>query len=157
MNEEKHLFHVDGVWVGGGDGDGELTMDWNASLAYGRPAQTGGKPGRANPEDLLVSAVVSCYSITLALMAENRHLDIARIAVTAEGELVRQPDKRLKFTAIRLFPQLTLAEDNEANRQKALELAHRAEERCLISNALRGNVEVTVTPMIVALETAAVA
>ena len=146
MSEEKHLFRLNSVWIGNSDGDGTLTTAWGGQVAYGVPEELGGKPGRTNPEELLLSAVVSCYSITLALLAERRRLPLTRLEVTAEGEVVRQPDRTLKYTAIRLAPKMVLASSEEAQRQAALDCAQKAEVYCVISRAVRGNIEISVTP-----------
>ena len=149
MSEEKHLFESKSVWTGNSDGNGTLTLHSGQTLDYGVPEDLGGKAGRSNPEEMLLSAVVSCYSITLALLAERRRLPITHIEVTGEGDVVRQPDKTLKFTAIRLFPRILLASADEAHGKQAEDFAHKAEKYCVISNAIRGNVEVTVTPEVV--------
>ena len=147
MADEKHVFHVHSVWNGDSDGDGVLQAE-DRAMVYGRPHQLGGAPGRANPEELLTEAVASCYSITLAVMAERKRLPITKIEVTAEGEIIRQPDKSLKFTAIRMKPIITVDSTDESVRQKVLDTAHHAEKYCLISNALKGNVEITLEPSI---------
>jgi len=148
MSEEKHLFHLQSVWVGDSEGDGTLLAD-GRTLEYGLPPQFGGRPGRTNPEELLLSAIAGCYSATLAVLAERRRLPITRIDLSVEGEVVRQQGGMLRFRAIRLAPQIRLEGGDEAQRQAALDAAHKAEQYCMISNAVRGNVELTVTPEIV--------
>ncbi|HEY3267967.1 MAG TPA: OsmC family protein [Armatimonadota bacterium] len=148
--EEKHVFSLRSEWIGDGDGDGSMSAE-DRCFDYGRPASLGGTPGRTNPEELLTAAVASCYTITLAVMAEGRRLPITRIDMEAEGEIIRQPDRSLKFTAIRLKPRITVAGD-ETQQKKALDAAHRAEEHCLISKTLRGNVDITLEPVILPAE-----
>lgn len=147
MTEEKHVFQAQCVWDGDSDGDGVLNAE-GRSTVFGRPHQLGGAPGRTNPEELLVDAVASCYSITLAVIAEGKGLPITRIEVAAEGDVVRQPNKALKFTAIRLKPVLTVDSTDEHVRQRALAAAHHAEKYCLISKALDCEVEITLEPSI---------
>jgi peroxiredoxin-like protein len=146
---EAHKFTLRSVWTGNGDGDGTLTTEWGDTRDYGRPEEMGGKPGRSNPEEMLICSVAACYSITLALLAERRRLPLTQIHVTAEGEVVRQPDQTLKFTRIDLYPELTLANEDEKQIATAIDAAHKAEVYCVISRALRGNVEITVSPQIV--------
>lgn len=150
MSEEKHLFPVHSQWTDNSDGDGTLTVPWGGALDYGVPAALGGKEGRSNPEEMLTAAVVACYSITLSLLLERKRIPPPRIEVEAEGEVIRQPSKLLKFTAIRLKPRIILADAaDEATIQTVTDLAHKAESYCIISNALRGNVEITVEPEVV--------
>jgi peroxiredoxin-like protein len=148
MAEDLHTFTIHGTWTGNGDGDGIMSCA-GYDVPYGRPAQLGGAHGRANPEDMLLGAVVACYSITFALLAERRRLPVAKVEVDAEGDVVRQLGGTLKYVAIRLRPRITLNDGDSAQEQTAIDSAHKAEQYCVISNALRGNVEITVEPTIV--------
>ena len=148
MNDEKHQFSVNSVWTGNSNADGVITAG-DRTIAYGLPVTFEGKPGRSNPEEMLLGAVASCYSITLAVIAERRRLPMIRIDVEMHGEVVRLPDKTLKFTTIRIVPTVTLENAQEAQRTAAMDAAMRAENYCIISNAVRGNVEITVEPKIV--------
>lgn len=152
MSEEIHVFKLKSVWNGNTDGSGELILDDQRTVTYGVPVNLGGNPGRSNPEELLTSAVAGCYSITLALLAEKKRLPLIRIEMDAEGEVIRQPDRSLKFRAIRLFPKLTLSLCDEATQKTALDIAFKAEKLCMISTALRPNVEITVFPELTATE-----
>lgn len=149
MSDEEHAFHLNGVYVGKGDGDGVIRFDWGGTLEYGLPVSTGGKPGRSNPEEMLVGAVASCYAITLALLVEKRRLPVSKIEVSVDGLMVRQPDHTLRFTQIHLHPKITVPEVTPTNEEALLGAAHKAERYCLVSNALRGNVEITVAPEVI--------
>jgi|SRR5579871_1149442 len=148
MNEETHHFRVNSVWTGDSNGDGMLTAADGRTLSYGRPPEMGGAPGRANPEEMLLSAVASCYSLTLAILVERRRLPVPRIEVSAEAEVVREPGGTLKYTAIHLHPRITLTGGDEAQQKAVLDFAQKAEVYCVISRAVRGNVEITVSPEI---------
>jgi peroxiredoxin-like protein len=145
MPEETHNFHIDSVWTGGYDGDGNATAHGRA-IEFGRPEELGGRPGRTSPEELLLDAVASCYSITFAVLAERRNLPVARLELSMDGTVVRQLGGTLKFTAIHIKPRIVLTGPDDAQRQTAVDFAHKAEQYCLISNAIRGNVEVSVEP-----------
>ena len=147
MSEERHVFAMTSVWNGDSDGQGSLEAEGRVT-EYTRPWQLGGPKGKTNPEEFLVAAVVSCYCITLAVMAEGRRVPLTRIEMEAEGDVIRGEDKRLKFTAIRLKPTLHLDGADEKIQTKALDMALKAEAYCLISNAMRGNVEITVEPSV---------
>jgi peroxiredoxin-like protein len=149
MSEDRHTFRVESVWTGNSDGDGAAIAGTGVRTDFGVPPEMGGKVGRTNPDELLLTAVVACYSITLALLIERKRLAPPRIEVEAEGDVVRQPDRTLKFTAIRLKPRIVVETADENVHRTLLDLAHKAEIRCLISGALKGNVEITVEPEIV--------
>lgn len=148
MPEELHTFTMHSVWTGDADGDGVMSCN-GYDVAYGRPEQLGGKPGRPNPEDMLLASVVACYSITFSVLAERRRIPIAKVEVDAEADVVRQLSGTLKYKAIRLRPRITLNEGDNAHASTALDSAHKAEQYCVISNAMRGNVEISVAPEIV--------
>src|ERR1051326_6775698 len=113
MPEETHTFKLQSVWNGNSDGEGTASGDgW--SVAYGVPAALGGKSGRAKPDGLLVSPVVSSYCITLALLAERKRLPLERIEMSAEGVVERQLGGTLKFSAIDLSPVLIAPSADEA-------------------------------------------
>lgn len=147
MSQEVHSFRIESDWSGGSDGDG-VTTDEGGNVAFGRPKELGGAPGRTNPEELLLSAVASCYNITFAILAERRRLPLVRTHVVAEGTVERQLGGTLKFVAIHLRPTIVLRGADDAQRKGAEEMAHKAEQYCVISNAVRGNVAMTVTPAV---------
>ncbi len=148
MAEELHRFRITSTWSGTSTGDGFLNGE-GYDVAYGLPPAMGGTAGRANPEELLMGAVAACYSLTLAVLAERRRIPLAGIQLTVDGEVERQPGGTLKFKSIRLVPIVTLSGADESQVAIARDLAQKAEQYCPISNAVRGNVEVTVTPEIV--------
>jgi peroxiredoxin-like protein len=148
MSEEKHYFQLKSVWTGNSDGDGKIIAD-AGTVEYGVPESLGGKAGRSNPEEMLLAAVTSCFSITFALLAERRRLPVTEIHVEATGEVERQPDRTLKFTTIRLHTKIRMEGEDTTQQNAVLEAAHRAEKYCLISRALQGNVEISVEPELI--------
>jgi peroxiredoxin-like protein len=147
MADEIHSFTITSAWTGESSGDGTLGTS-GVPISYGLPQGLGGASGRTNPEELLMSSIAACYSITLAVLAERRKLPISRIELAVEGDVVRQAGGTLKFVAIRLKPRITLNSSDDAQIKIAEDFAHKAEQYCLISNAVRGNVELSVDPEI---------
>lgn len=148
MSEELHSFTISSAFTGDSSGDGSVTNSGGA-IEYGLPVALGGAAGRANPEELLMCSVAGCYSLTLAYLAERRKLPVSRIDVSIEGDIVRQPGGTLKFVAMRLKPRVTLDSSDPAQIQTLRDFAHKADQYCVISNAIRGNVELSVDPEII--------
>lgn len=149
MAENTHIFKLQSVWTGDSGGTGTATGDgW--TISYGRPSSLGGQSGRANPEELLLSAVVSCYCITLAILAERKRIPLERIEMAAKGDVEQQLGGTLKFAAIRLSPRLISPGLDESRVLALTEAVHKAELYCPISNAIRGNVRIEVSPEVVA-------
>jgi len=114
---------------------------------YGIPLELGGAPGRTNPEEMLLGAVMACNAITYAALAARRGLEVTGYSMAGEIDIVTQPGGSLKVSAIRLMPEITIHGDDAAL-ALAGDLTSKAEQLCMISCAVRGNVEVTVHPEI---------
>ncbi|HEX9350797.1 MAG TPA: OsmC family protein [Gaiellaceae bacterium] len=110
------------------------------------PEFRGGLPGVWSPEDLLVASVATCYSVTLAAVAERREIPLYALNVSGTGHVTARDDGRFGFVAI----ELTAALRTEPGLLEAAEsAAHQAERACLISMALDipVHVEVVVRPV----------
>lgn len=106
------------------------------------PEFKGGIPGVWSPEDLLVAAVASCYTVTLAAVAERRDLPLHDVQVSATGHLTMRDNGRLGFVAI----ELTAAIKTDDLAIEAVEHAAMYVERaCLVSMALDVPVHVEVS------------
>ena len=149
MSDETHHFQIDGSWTGDSESGSGYVAGSTGQIPLDFPVHLGGKEGKANPEELLMQAVAGCYILTLINIAERRKVPISRVDVKAEGDVVRQAGGTLKFVALRLHPRVTLKGADDAQLTIANDLAHKAEQYCTISNAIRGNVQITVEPEIV--------
>jgi organic hydroperoxide reductase OsmC/OhrA len=105
------------------------------------PEFRGGLAGYWSPEDLLVAAMCSCFTLTLAAVAERREAPLLDATVTATGHMSRRDDSRFGFTVIEVDALLeTIPGGEEAVRTAATI----AEDRCLVSQALDIPVHVAV-------------
>jgi peroxiredoxin-like protein len=119
-------------------------LDVQASI----PKEMGGPGIGTNPDELLLAAAANCYLITLASIMENRKLDVRSLELGSEGTVIRDGG-RLAYKRIVHKPVITLAEGaGPEQRELAEQCAHRAEKACMISQALRGNVDLAVEPEI---------
>lgn len=146
----KHDFPVDIQWSGGFQGVGTIKSD-NEQLKvdFSVPTNFKGKGLGTNPEELLTSAVAGCYSITFGIMAESQKLPLAKIEVNSKGE-VEHNGVKLEFKSITLKPKVYLdSSATDSQKELAENLAHKADEHCLVSNALSDKVSITVEPEII--------
>lgn len=148
---QVHEYKVSVQWQGGRSGAGKFTAEHSGvsgNLAV--PAEFGG-PGTAastNPEELLTSAIASCFSITFGIIADNQKLAYESLQTIAIGE-VEQNGMQFKFTKVTIKPQITLPSgSDESMVQKANDIAHKADAYCIITNAVRANVEIAVEPTV---------
>ena len=97
------------------------------------PEFKGGLAGVWSPEDLLVAAVASCFSVTLVAVLEKRDLPLRDLSVTGTGHVTARDDGRFGFVAIELT---ALVETDEVALEAVRHAARYAERACLVSMAL---------------------
>jgi peroxiredoxin-like protein len=150
MPAQLHEYPVTVHWAGGRDGRGDATTAHSGTkFDLAVPPEFQGPGGATNPEELLTASIVSCYSITFGIVAANRKLPISDVTVEAVGT-VEQNGASFVYKQIVIRPTITLAaEATDAQAATAEDLAHKADNYCIITNAVRGKVEVSVEPTIV--------
>lgn len=150
MATKLHEYPVVANWTGGRDGSGDLNPAHSGkTIPITVPPEFDGPGGETNPEELLTSAVAGCYSITAGIVLKNRRLPVASIRTEALGQ-VEQQGANFTYRTITLRPTITLepgATDEQA--AQAQEMAHKADAYCIVSNAVRGKVEIVIEPTVV--------
>lgn len=91
-----------------------------------------------NPEDLLLSSLVSCHMMSYLYVCDKNHIKVLNYSDNAEGILEVSPDGSGRFIQIRLHPKVTI--ENADKLALALELHKKANQLCFIANSL--NVEI---------------
>ena len=150
MATKLHEYPVVANWTGGREGSGDLNPHASAkNIPIAVPPEFDGPGGETNPEELLTSAVAGCYAITAGIVLKNRRLPVAHIKVDALG-IVDQQGANFAYKSITLKPTITLepgATDEQA--AQAEEMAHKADAYCIVTNAIRGKVEIVIEPNVV--------
>jgi lipoyl-dependent peroxiredoxin len=136
--------HADVEWTGGLlDGSGTTSAGTGAfSLPVTFPSRINEKgDGKTTPEELLAASHAVCYTMVLTNTISKQGGKASRVRVTATvtGE---KSDAGLKVVSSKLTATVEGLEGIEPS--KLQELATGAEKGCPISNALRGNVAITV-------------
>lgn len=131
-------------WSGTSSGDGSIVLG-RGSLEFGKPVEFGGKPGRTDPEQMLLASVASCWMITFASMAERRGLPPMQIEMAAEGEIVKT-DYGAKIAAFVLRPLVTVSGELRDKVDTILQLADHVEKYCLVGKAISRDVRISVLP-----------
>lgn len=146
-----HEYPVSVSWSGAREGSGSAkTVRTGIEVPLRVPPEFGGSEGAGtNPEELLASSICACYTITLGIIAGMRKLPVTNIETTAVGE-VEENGPQFTFKKMTLRPSITLAAGATEEQAKATEdAAHKADAYCIITNAVRGSVEILVEPKIV--------
>ncbi len=145
-----HEYPVAVDWTGGRGGHGQVSMQHSgAGVKIAVPPEFQGPGGGTSPEELLTSAIASCYSLTFGIIAENRKLPVKRLTAQAVGE-VEQAGAQFTYTKITIRPEIVI-EASATDDQIALteDMAHKADLYCIITNAVRGKVNIAVEPKLV--------
>lgn len=150
MATNLHPYPIVVTWQGGRDGNGTLeAVNSGTKGTLAVPTEFMGPGGATNPEELLTSAVTGCYSITLGIITANRKLPVVNIRTEAVGT-VEQNGASFVYTKVLIKPTITLSSDaTDVQVEQATDLAHKADAYCIVTNAIRGKVEVSIEPSVV--------
>jgi len=137
--------HADVEWAGGLlDGTGTASAGTGAfSLPVTFPSRIADRgDGKTTPEELLAASHAVCYAMVLAntLGKQGGKASRVRVTATVTGE---KSDAGLKVVSSRLTATVEGLAGIDASTLQ--DLATGAEKGCPISNAIRGNVAVSVT------------
>ncbi|MFX3675022.1 MAG: OsmC family protein [Paenisporosarcina sp.] len=136
-----HSFHLKANWPGLRNDVGSIETGQLLTEVSIPPEMDGPGIG-TNPDEMLLGAAATCYIITLAAMMERNKLEKVSLTMESEGivdvtkgvitykKIIHRPIIVLKSTAS--INDLSLAQT----------LADKAETSCMISRALKGNVEI---------------
>jgi organic hydroperoxide reductase OsmC/OhrA len=130
--EELNRFRVVAWWASGRTGIAKSASAPNA-IHFTSPPAFGGLEGRWTPEDLLLSALASCYTTTFRTLAEYSKFVYTDLQVEVEG-LIGKAETGYNFLELSICVDVTIAQ--EAEQERAIKLLHKAQDLCLVSRAL---------------------
>jgi osmotically inducible protein OsmC len=131
------LVHGKGSFTLGSGVIGELPVTW--------AARTERTPGSTSPEELIAAAHAACYAMAFSHTLAGKgtpptHLDVTAVCTFAPG------DGGFKIAGMALQVRGRVPGLDQAAFAAA---AKEGEQNCPVSNALRGNVEITVSAELV--------
>lgn len=143
----EHDFIVTTQWSGGRDETGTVKGDvLNESISI--PSSLGGVGEGTNPDEMLIAAASSCYIISLAATLERAHFTDISINQSSIGTASLNNGK-FKMEKITHHPKITVDVDQKEALEKRLDkLLKIADNNCMISNSIRGNVEIEIDAVI---------
>lgn len=137
----EHHFRLKANWPGLRNDVGEIKAG-NLRTKVSIPAKMDGPGVGTNPDEMLLGAAATCYIITLAAMLERSRLEKKQLTLESEG-IVEVTNGVLTYKKIIHRPKIVLHRDATAKEiSRAQRLAERAESSCMISRAVKGNVEI---------------
>ena len=144
----KHSFHLTANWPGLRNDSGEIEAG-NLKTKISIPPEMDGPGIGTNPDEMLLGAAATCYIITLAAMMERSKLEKESLTMEAEG-IVDVTNGVFTYERIIHKPLVVLKPDaSEKDFSLAQKLAEKAEASCMISRAIKGNVEIELQAKII--------
>ena len=110
-----------------------ITIEDKAVLVVSAAKAFKGDPALYNPEDLLLSSVVSCHMMSYLYVCSQNGIDVVSYTDEAEATLEVVADGSGRFTAIKLNPKVRIT--NQEKVAEALSLHKKANELCFIANS----------------------
>jgi organic hydroperoxide reductase OsmC/OhrA len=107
--------------------EGKLILNISAAKAFK------GDPALYNPEDLLLSSVVSCHMMSYLYVCAQNGIEVVSYTDAAEATLEVSENGSGRFIEVRLFPQVIIR--NKEQVTEAVSLHKKANELCFIANS----------------------
>ncbi|MEH7416136.1 OsmC family protein [Neobacillus drentensis] len=136
----EHHFHLKANWPGLRNDIGEIEAG-NLKTKISIPPEMDGPGVGTNPDEMLLGAAATCYIITLAAMLERSGLEKESLTMDSEA-IVDVTGGVFTYKKIIHRPRVVLKSSAGAkDLALAKKLAQKAETSCMISRAIKGNVE----------------
>ena len=143
-----HSFHLKADWPGLRNDVGDIEAG-NLKTRISIPPEMDGPGIGTNPDEMLLGAAATCYIITLAAMMERSKLEKESLTMESEG-IVEVIKGVITYKKIIHRPLVVLKADaSEKDVSLVHKLAEKAESPCMISRAIKGNVEIELQAEIV--------
>ena len=107
--------------------EGKPVLDVSAAKAFK------GDPTLHNPEDLLLSSLVSCHMMSYLYVCSQNGIEVLEYTDNAEATLEVNPDGSGRFVEVRLYPKVKIS--NPGQIELALDLHFKANQLCFIANS----------------------
>ena len=111
-----------------------IEIEGLASMQSGPPKEFGGSGEQWSPEDLVVAAVADCFVLSFKAVAAASKFQWTTLSCSATGTLDKV-ERAMQFTAVNIKASLTVPQDADIERAKAL--LEKSEKVCFITNSLK--------------------
>lgn len=111
----------------------QIAIDVKEILTVSAAKAFKGDPSAYNPEDLLLSSVVSCQMMSYLYVCSQNRIDVISYEDNAEATLEVFENGSGRFVEIRLNPKVVILQQDSIT--EALSLHIKAKELCFIANS----------------------
>lgn len=139
MSESEFKFKIKGKWDGKKSVDVEL---FEGILKLTTPPGFDGEMGVMWPEELLPASLISCLFNTFRDIAKRLRVEYSHWEAEAETALGTASEGGFKFYSVKVHIKLKV---NEKSKDKISKLMYLTKKYCLVSRAIKGNVDEEVT------------
>jgi organic hydroperoxide reductase OsmC/OhrA len=137
----KHLFKAEAKWTSNQeDSTKRFYSKSHQILIEGKPILNvsaakafKGDPELYNPEDLLLSSLISCHMMSYLYVCSQNGIEVLEYSDNAEATLEVSPDGSGRFVTVKLNPEVKIS--NSSQIQQALDLHQKANQLCFIANS----------------------
>lgn len=139
----KHLFKAEANWTSNQNQEDSTKRIYSKSHQIkieGKPVLNvsaakafKGDPELYNPEDLLLSSLVSCHMMSYLYVCSQNSIEVLEYSDNAEAILEVSADGSGRFVEVRLNPKVKIA--NADKIEFAIELHKKANQLCFIANS----------------------
>jgi organic hydroperoxide reductase OsmC/OhrA len=137
----KHLFKAEAKWTSNQEDSTkrfyskshQIVIEGKPVLHVSAAKAFKGDPELYNPEDLLLSSLVSCHMMSYLYVCSQNEIEVLEYSDNAEATLEVSPDGSGRFIEVILNPKVTIANPNKI--QMALDLHQKANQLCFIANS----------------------
>lgn len=107
--------------------EGKAVLNVSAAKAFK------GDPELYNPEDLLLSSLVSCHMMSYLYVCSQNQIEVLEYSDNAQATLEVSPDGSGRFVEVQLNPHVIIA--NADKIELAIDLHKKANQLCFIANS----------------------
>ena len=137
----KHIFKAEAKWTSNQENSTnrfynkshKISIEGKPILNVSAAKAFKGDPELYNPEDLLLSSLVSCHKMSYLYVCSQNEIEVLEYSDNAEATLEVSPDGSGRFIEVILNPKVTIANPNKI--QMALDLHQKANQLCFIANS----------------------
>jgi len=139
----KHLFQAEVSWTSSQAQEDSTKRIYSKSHQIkieGKPALNvsaakafKGDPELYNPEDLLLSSLVSCHMMSYLYVCSQNEIEVLEYSDNAQATLEVAADGSGRFVAVQLNPKVKISNSDQI--ELAIELHTKANKLCFIANS----------------------
>lgn len=114
----------------------KITFGTGSQIEASNPAEYFGKAELPNPEELMISALASCYMLTFLAVACKQGFTVDRYMDDAIGITGKNAQGKNCITEITLKPRVTFSSAHRPAAETLSRMREKAHEHCFISNSI---------------------